>query len=578
MSHSDSYPPYTEAVNQAMHAELCQTELAGPARISKSPRKIASTSTKTPVSVPPASPTLRNPANRLSNKRIQREIFMQHLKDWASNHDSSIYFRGSISLHPQGTFPGEVVELGKSISCILTDASSGDSPKKIVVRLFQSHRYDNNGQQQKVRGRKDTGQSITPYQLVIRSGSGWMPARQYLDKYYFTHRTRSVREKEAASQRPASTSSNANAQRPARANLTANFSWATPTLPPALANMTGNNQPSAWISLNLNNVAFNLSNTQPPAWASLTANNSNLNNTNRVAEVNTPPKQLDQDEPHSARSKHTGSLFVARDTVKISPLFRSFLRLPQELQDEILYQAVGYTRTISLTCTVHVRHASSSRSPSTISKLFRISRSINEHMGFHIFRSTNFHFGITGFTKFLWQLGPINRSNLQHLTFHFGKASLLHCIRWLAPDPIWELFEPPVATNPSTLTYFWRCQLQDLMKELNLSTLTVDIRDVPLEDVPMLVKIMNTAMGNVERIRVIDNHVRTGILVEEFTQDLHTRFQDMLYPTWRELSLQYHNDYKHQRWHMRHALVLHDVDSRLVLDTWMNKDKAFFDS
>ena len=116
------------------------------------------------------------------------------------------------------------------------------------------------------------------------------------------------------------------------------------------------------------------------------------------------------------------------------------------------------------------------------------------------------------------------------------------------------------------------------MKELNLSTLTVDIRDVPLEDVPMLVKIMNTAMGNVERIRVIDNHVRTGILVEEFTQDLHTRFQDMLYPTWRELSLQYHNDYKHQRWHMRHALVLHDVDSRLVLDTWMNKDKAFFDS
>ncbi|KAF2632585.1 hypothetical protein BU25DRAFT_405912 [Macroventuria anomochaeta] len=545
--------------------------------------------TETPASAPSSSPTPRNPANKLWTKTSQRKAYIQHLTNWASNHDSSTYFHGSISLHPQGTFPREVVQLGKSVNCLLTDVSSGDTPKNIVIRLFQSQRHDGSAQQRKGRGRKDpdepsdtaswnstsvsckgnhrarlptrNGHSIAPYQLVIRSGSSWVPARQYLNNHYFAHHAKP--EKEVASHQPASTSSNTNAQRPAWVNLTANnVNWAINT-PPASAVLTTNTQPPAWASLTANNLSFS---------------NLNFNNTNRIAEV-TRSEQPDQEASRPAHSRHAGPLSSAKDTVKISPLFHPFLRLPQELQDEILYQAVGYTRVISLTHSVHVMHASSSsESPITISKLFRLSKMISEHMTTHIFRSTNFHFGITGFTRFLWQLGPVNRSNLQHLTFHFGKASLLHCIRWLAPDPIWELFEPPVVTSPSTLTLFWRCQLQDLMKEVSLSTLTIDIRDVPVGDVPMLVRILKTAIGRVERMRVIGNHVRTGVLIEEYAQDLHTWLGGMQEPTWRELSLRYHTEYNHQRWHMRHIWALHGLDIRPLLDAWMDKDKAFFDS
>lgn len=148
----------------------------------------------------------------------------------------------------------------------------------------------------------------------------------------------------------------------------------------------------------------------------------------------------------------------------------------------------------------------------------------------------------------------------------------------MAADPVWELFEPPVVTNPKTLIYFWRCQLQDLMKELNLSTLTIDIRDVPLDDVPMLVRIISTATSSVTGIRVIDSYTRPDQSIGELTQDLHIRFPHMQHFTWREMSLQYHNDYRYQRWHMKQTLALRGVDLCPILETWMNKHKDFFDS
>lgn len=151
-------------------------------------------------------------------------------------------------------------------------------------------------------------------------------------------------------------------------------------------------------------------------------------------------------------------------------------------------------------------------------------------------------------------------------------------MRWTAPDPVYEMLEPPVATHPTALTYFWRCQLQDLMKELNLLTLTIDIGDVPLADVPMFVRILSTAVGSVERIRVTNSHGRTGLFIEEHVQDLRTHFTDIPKMTWRELCQRYHNDYKHYRWHMRQPWANHDVDTRVQLDVWMDKDKTFFDS
>lgn len=498
-------------------------------------------------------PSLRNPANKLWAKTTQREAFVKHLSNWAADHDSSNHFHGSIGLHPQGTFPGEVMELGKSVNCILTDTSFMETTKTIVVRLYKSQRQRVDGQASKRSGRNDSfecssaaswssrndhgnyhervrmrrNRSTATYQLVIRSGSGWVPARQYFDKHCLAHRARS--DARAGSPRPACTSPAANLQR--------------------------------------------------SLWASLAATNLSGTSLNQNAEATAAFKQTDQKSLLPTHSRYAGTFPTAKDTVTISPLFHPFLRLPQELQHQILYQAVGYTRSISLTRTAYVSDDPlSSKPPITISKLFRISKTLNEQMVAHIFRSTNFHFGVTGFTKFLWQLGPTNRSDLQHLTFHFGKASLLHCIRWLAPDPIYELFKPPVATTPTSLTYYWRCQLQDLMRELKLLTLTIDTTNVPAADVPMLVRILTTAIGSVEHVWVINEHVRTEVLIDGFPQNTITRATHMPEVKWREMSLKYHTSYRHQRWHMRPVWAIPDVDLRPLLNMWMDKERAFFDS
>jgi hypothetical protein len=469
------------------------------------------------------SPTPRNPANRLWTETNQRDRFVQHLANWASHHDSSTYFHGKISLHPQGALAGEVVELGKSVNCILTDTSSPDVGKAIVIRLFQSPRYNDS-----IQGRREylkrssitlsgasnwgstsvrqnssghggpepqQGHSNWPYKLVIRSGSGWVSAREYLNRHYFSHL--------------------------ARRNAT------------------------VWIH-----------------------------------ELRDPTKKVGQDLLFRTRLMQLGSAPFLKEAVTIHPLFHPFRRLPPELQDSILHEAVGYTRTIRLVrdSSTYLEGASGVPTPPiTISKLFLISKAINEHMIPYIFQSTNFHFGITGFTNFLWQLGPVNRSKLQHLTFHFGKVSLLHCIRWLAPDPVYELFEPPVVTSPVNLTYFWRCQIQDLMKELNLLTLTVDIRNVPQTDLPMYFRILSTVFGSVKRIRVVETQSDGSRRLVGTTQDLMMGDLWGASLTWRDMSMGYYRHYRNHAFYMRRVWQIH-TDECDCLQRWMESDKAFFDS
>lgn len=350
-----------------------------------------------------------------------------------------------------------------------------------------------------------------------------------------------------------------------------------------MANLVANTQISILATNIANEVANNVTfaGIQPSTWDNLPGNGPVLSHRNRIVipNANAPTKRSGNDASTLVPSEHTMPSSQAKDTVMINPCFRPFLRLPQELQDEILFQAVGYTRIVLLTRTAPLRHPSLLiETPITISKLFQISKNINEHMLPHIYRSTNFHFGATGLTKFLWQLGPINRSNLQHLTFHFGKASLLHCIRWLAPDPIWELFEPPVATSPPTLTQFWRCQIQDLIKELNLSTVTIDIKGVPPEDVAMIVRILKAAFGSVGRICAIDENLETHVITSKTARALQERSADRHESTWREMCLQYHHDYRHQRWYMRGLWAVHDEDIQPLLGAWMDTDETFFDS
>jgi hypothetical protein len=503
--------------------------------------------------------TVRNPANRLWVEVNQRETFMHQLRMWASNHDSSAYFHGSISLPPQGAMPEEMVELGRSVNCLLFDASTSDPPTRIVIRLYQSKHLHNNAQMspkkeidgpsggtsKDARNRRSNEkhqtdlvnqqhQSVPTYHLVVRSGSGWLPARQFLNKHHFSTRAKEAKKAQARSL--------------ARAAALRVLPRDVPAL---LADLTAR----------ANALVNQVSVPAPPA----------------TSHVLAAPPSVKKSQTSVTETEFSAS---GKDVVKISPLFRPFSRLPRELQDEILYQAIEYTRKISIYRANTARDASlSSDPPITISKLFQISRVINERIISHIFRSTNFQFGITGFTNFLWQIGPTKRSYLQNLTFRFGKTSLLHCVRWLAPDLFWELFQPPVATNPPSLTYFWRCQIRDLTRELTLLTLTIDITDVPLTDVPLLVRVLKSAMGSVRHIRVID---KLGSAKELNVSNQASQRRSLEYQenTWRELALRYHVDYKHLRWYMRQELAPYDlqIDVRPVLDEWMNQNRDFFDA
>lgn len=392
--------------------------------------------------------------------------------------------------------------------------------------------------------------------MVIRSGSGWVNAREYFDKHHSHSRAKAAKE--------------AHAQSLVRARALNELQQRADAL---LSGLNARQHAPVTQATAQTSTAIS------QAIAALRTSNNAQVNDHQAHEDGAHWIVVRKSQPNPKTTKSSASV---KDQIRISPLFHPFTRLPHELQDQILYYAIGYSRKIKIYShrTVNVKNASSSANlPITISKLFRISKETNEHMVPHIFRSTNFQFGMTGFTNFLWQIGPVNRSYLQNLTFSFGRASLLHCVRWLAPDPLWELFEPPVATNPPSLTYFWRCQIQDLMRGLSLLTLTVDIIDVPLADVPMLVRILKSAIGSTEHVRIIDN-LGSKKEPEIINQALHWRFPDFEELTWKELALRYHADYKHLRWHMRHKLVPTDprVDVRSLLEEWMDENRAFFDA
>lgn len=525
-------------------------------------------------------PIVRLPPSKEQSKRRQREAFLQHLRDWALNHDSSVYFKGTIQLN-EDAFPDDILELGKSVNCIL---SSGTLRKKIVVRLFRSQLHKSNVKRDLSRTTNfRIGQYVAPYRLVVRSGSGWVQARDFFDRYHFT---KSGKNQDSLSQYSANTYPWTDLPPGNQIGPSASIStWTAPPTPAGTAHSVGNTQMSTLTGPTFQNGGPHavFTGIQQTPSVILPPNNSVYNNNirNRLVDNNGPVRQSNPRFSLSAYSKLNVPTLRLRDIIPISPLFRPFLRLPQELQDEILYRSIGYTGTMSVTRTVHPRTAVlSSKAPITVSKLFRISKSINEHFIPHIFRSTNFHFGMTGFTKFLWHIGPINRSNLRHLTFHFGIGSLLHCIRWLAPDPIWELFEPPVATNPPTLIHFWRCQLQDLLKELNLSTISIDIQDVPPRDVSMVVRIVQSVIGSIDRIYVESKNSRVEFITRDCSQPVRRRSDNVRQctDTWRELSLQYHLDYKYQRWHMKHVWTSIDEELTPLLNSCMDKKKAFFDS
>jgi len=306
----------------------------------------------------------------------------------------------------------ETIGLGKSIKCVLTDTAWTDARKQVVIRLFPP-------------GHRDAR-----YKLVVRYGSGWMSARDFLSKEYFSSKHAEQVNKEAAS-------------------------CATSV-----------------------------------------------------------------DDSLRRRSCILGLKPADRDSVAIQPLFLQFLKLPLELQQMILGTAAGVTgEFLSRRRASHGRHTPAvSPSPISLATMMRISKALNSHLVPWIYHTTDFQFGTTGFTSFLWLSGPHRRAEIKRVTFKFSdpyQNGLVHCLRWLAPNPIFELFDPPVPTNPAALCYLWRCQLMDLAKDVYLAVLTIDVYGVSDCDLPLMVRILRQAFGGVEHVRF-----KIGSLVVEGNQGL----------------------------------------------------------
>lgn len=275
----------------------------------------------------------------------------------------------------------------------------------------------------------------------------------------------------------------------------------------------------------------------------------------------------------SAHVPHT----EARNSVAVGPVFHCFLRLPQEIQDMIWVRASGLTgmyrpcrhRTSDYPVPhIHENYYARPKSPISVSTMLRVCKSLNAHMAPWIYRTTKFQFELTGFTNFLWISGPENRKNLRRVTFKFSSLAPLHCLRWLSPDQVFMLFDPPAYTSPHGLQYFWRCQIQDLARELHIHTLTLDLQGVQPNHVQMVVRILRKAFGSVEFVKFQED----GKAVEEG----HPRLRDLkVKKSWRDMCRQWFTTYRANQGYMSDE---RRAKTRQDLEKDMDAEREFFDS
>ncbi|KAH7405872.1 hypothetical protein DE146DRAFT_715050 [Phaeosphaeria sp. MPI-PUGE-AT-0046c] len=453
---------------------------------------------------PPSSPkSPRHMANRLWMQEQQKRKYLDHLMQWSLNHESSIHFHGKLSISTQPSGCAQDLELGKAVKCVLTDAAFTDARQVIVIKLFPPDpKHSGRHKDQVIRrdsmepcdeveaeeSKNDSFQGLfleeSPkehYKMVIRCGAGWIPAREYFNRVYFSH----------------------------------------------LETQQGDT-------------------------------------TTRAV----------QDEYMLHRSQALGPPPLDKDSVTVRPLFHAFQKLPPELREMILMTAAGLAGSFNLCTddygTLRVKNVDS-RPAISLSTLSRINKSMNMNLIPFLYHSTDFHFGLTGFTNFLWQSGPTKRHEIRRLTFHFGKLALLHCIRWLAPDPVFSLFEPPVATNPRALQYFWRCQIQELVKDLHLFSLTFNIKQIPKADLPMIVAIMKSAFGSINEVRFIETDAKGVARPVSLDDEKLAGVRRQC--TWRDLCMQYYEQHRIHSYFFKFELLKSQAEDVRSL---MNNDDKFF--
>jgi len=131
---------------------------------------------------------------------------------------------------------------------------------------------------------------------------------------------------------------------------------------------------------------------------------------------------------------------------------------------------------------------------------------------------------------------------------------------------VFELFEPPVATNPRSLQFFWRAQIQDLLQDLRLRELAIDVTGVPVGDLGMVVACLRGAFGGVERVVFVDggNRVVDGGLVG----------QGEGVRSWREMCGGYFERYMNRAYFFRVELLKEGGEG---VGRIMDGDRGFFD-
>lgn len=201
--------------------------------------------------------------------------------------------------------------------------------------------------------------------------------------------------------------------------------------------------------------------------------------------------------------------------------------------------------------------------------IFKISRSLNDHVIPWIYQTTSFHFENQGFTNFMWLSGPEKRPLIKQITLSFGTWALVHSIRWFAPDEIFSLFDPPMSLKPPAMQYFWRCQIRDLARELHLSVLTIDIHKIPENDVPIIARILPLCFGNVGRVRFVS----AGDAINPDDERLKGLRQEK---SWEDLCKDAFVRYRNMQYHDQCFSTTRKAASVEALEREMAENRAFF--
>jgi len=130
-----------------------------------------------------------------------------------------------------------------------------------------------------------------------------------------------------------------------------------------------------------------------------------------------------------------------------------------------------------------------------------------------------------------------------------------------------------VATNPRSLQYFWRCQIQDLVKDLHLFTLTIDIKQIDNGDLPMMIAVMKSAFGNIEKLRFVETDNK-GITTPVTLDDERLNGLKKKH-TWRQMCLNYYEAHRAHSYFYKFELLKGQVED---LEAVMAKESTFFDT